>query len=36
VRYFSGDKVFAKDFKQAAEMQKKGIKDIITEDGTHF
>ena len=36
VRYFAGDKVFAKDFKQATEMQKKGVKDIITEDGTHF
>lgn len=36
VRYFAGDKVFVKEFKQASELQKKGVKDIITEDGTHF
>lgn len=36
VRFFAGDKVFVKDFKQATELQKKGVKDIVTEDGTLF
>jgi len=37
VRYFAGDKVVAKDFATAANLQqKKGIKDVISEDGTEF
>lgn len=36
VRYFLGDKVVCKDFKQATELQKRGVKEIITEDGTLF
>lgn len=37
VRYFSVDKVVAKSFELAANLQKtKGIKDIVTEDGTEF
>lgn len=36
VRYFLGDKVVCKDFKQAAELQKKGVQEIVTEDGTMF
>lgn len=37
VRYFSADTVVAKTFEMAANLQrKKGIKDIVTEDGTEF
>ena len=36
VRYFSGDKVFTKTFDTAAKLQMKGVKEIITEDGTVF
>jgi chromosome segregation ATPase len=36
VRYFCADKVFVKDFQTAANLQKLGIKDIVTEDGTEF
>ena len=36
VRYFSGDKVVTKTFDTAAKLQMKGVKEIITEDGTVF
>jgi len=36
VRYFAGEKVVVKDFKSATELQKRGVKDIVTEDGTLF
>ena len=36
VRYFSGDKVVTKTFDTAAKLQIKGVKEIITEDGTVF
>jgi chromosome segregation ATPase len=36
VRYFVGDKVVCKEFKQATELQKRGVKEIVTEDGTMF
>lgn len=34
VRYFLNDKVVCKDFETAVKLQKQGVKDIITEDGT--
>lgn len=36
VRYFCADKVYVKDFQTAATLQRLGIKDIVTEDGTEF
>lgn len=36
IRYFVGDKVFVKDFQSAAELQKRGVTDIVTEEGTLF
>lgn len=37
MRYFSADQVIAKTFDVAANLQRtKGIKNIVTEDGTEF
>jgi len=36
VRYFSADKVIVKDFAAAVKLQKLGLKEIVTEDGTEF
>ena len=37
IRYFSADKVVTKNFQSAAQLQaQKGIKEIVTEDGTEF
>lgn len=36
VKYFIGNKVVTKDFDSAAELQKQGIKDIVTEKGVQF
>lgn len=36
VRYFCADKVFVKDFQTAVALQKQGVKELITEDGTEF
>ena len=37
VRWFAADKVVAKTFAVAANLQgQKGVKDIVTEDGTEF
>jgi chromosome segregation ATPase len=36
VRYFVGDKVVCKDFKQASSLQQKGVKEVVCEDGTCF
>lgn len=34
VRYFVGDKVVVQDFQKAADLQRKGVKEVLTEDGT--
>jgi len=37
IRYFCADKVVTKTFDMAAKLQaQKGIKEIVTEDGTEF
>lgn len=36
VRYFVGDKVVVQDFQKAADLQRKGVKEVLTEDGTQF
>ena len=37
VRYFTADKVVAKDFEVAVKLQNdKGLRDLVTEDGTEF
>ena len=36
IRYFVGDKVVCKDFDIAVKLQRMGIKDIVTSDGTEF
>lgn len=34
VRYFVGDKVVVPDFQRAEDLQRKGVKEVLTEDGT--
>jgi chromosome segregation ATPase len=36
VRFFIGEKVFCPAFSDAVKLQQKGIKEIITADGTFF
>ncbi len=36
IRYFLADKVVCKDFDTAVKLQRMGIKDIVTFDGTEF
>ena len=36
VRHFSADKVIVPDFAAAAKLQKLGVKEVVTEDGTEF
>jgi chromosome segregation ATPase len=36
MRYFLADKVVCKDFDTAIKLQRMGIKDLITHDGTEF
>ncbi len=36
LRYFLGDKVVCKDFDTAVKLQKRGVRDIVTHDGTEF
>ena len=37
LRWFAADKVVAKSFETAADLQRhKKVKDIVTEDGTEF
>ena len=37
VRYFAADKIVAKDFNVAVQLQSnKGLTDLVTEDGTEF
>ncbi|CDW87992.1 structural maintenance of chromosomes 1 [Stylonychia lemnae] len=36
IRYFVADKVVCKNFDTAIKLQRMGVKDIVTEDGTEF
>lgn len=36
IRYFLGDKVVCKDFDTGVKLQRMGVKDIVTEEGTEF
>ncbi len=36
IRYFLADKVVCKDFDTAVKLQRLGLKDIVTYDGTEF
>ena len=36
IRFFVGDKVCVPDFKAATALQKAGVKDIVTLEGTQF